>query len=61
MSSKKFLDLSLDKQEKLVEYLMKIKNEAEIVIVDIVKGMNLDITSPIHSIKETLRQIERLL
>jgi CO dehydrogenase/acetyl-CoA synthase epsilon subunit len=61
MSLKKFLDLSLDKQEKLVEYLMKIKNEAEIVIIEIVKGMNLDITPPVHSIKETIHQIESLL
>ncbi|HUY01011.1 MAG TPA: hypothetical protein VMV49_15720 [Candidatus Deferrimicrobium sp.] len=61
MSLKKFFDLSLEKQEKFIEYLMKIKNETEILIIDTIKGKNTDIFPYLNSIKKVLTQIEKLL
>ena len=59
--NKKFADLSTENQEKFVENLMEIKSESERIVVEIVKGSNIEVLPYIKFIKEHLTKIETIL
>jgi len=58
---KKFSDLSTENQEKFVENLMEIKSESERIVVEIVKGSNINVLPCIKFIKKHISKLETIL
>lgn len=57
----RFSDLSTETQEEFVENLMEIKSESERIVVEIVKGTNIELLPTIKFLKEHLQKLEAFL
>ena len=58
---KNFSDLSSENQEKFVENLMEIKSESERIVVEIVKGSNINVLPCIKFIQKHISKLKTIL